>query len=250
MNMESKVSIIIPLYNQAQFVRETIESIFLQTYKNFEIVIVNDASTDGSVEAVMPFVIGNPDQVYLYHNEANKGLPATRNVAISHAKGDYILPLDSDDRIAPTHLEKTVAVMDTRSDIGIVATWMRICPTPDMLAHSQPHSDCLTGQPGSAYDIYAPTKDQILKGNCLPVCSLIRKKTLSEMGGYPEIMNRGSEDWALWSMIVCSDRWGVRVIPEHLFLYRVHKDSMSRSPIMEPNFEITKAKIRGLCGLG
>jgi glycosyltransferase involved in cell wall biosynthesis len=248
MNQDSKVSVIIPLYNQAQFVRETIESVFLQTYKNFEIVIVNDASTDKSVDAVMPFVIGNPDQVFLYHNPVNKGLPATRNVAISHAKGDYILPLDSDDRIAATYLQKTVAVMDSRSDIGMVSTWMHVCPMPEMVAH-QGHSDYFTGQPGSGYPIFAPTKQQILAGNSLPVCSLLRKSMLAELGNYPEIMNRGSEDWALWAMVVHSGKWGIRVVPEHLFVYRVHKDSMCRSAIMEPNFEVTKAKIRGLCGL-
>jgi len=246
--MSSKVSVIVPLYNQAQFVRETIESVFMQTYKNFEIIIVNDASTDKSVDAVMPFVNGNPDQVFLYHNPVNKGLPATRNVAISHATGDYILPLDSDDRIAATYLEKTVGVMDSAPDIGVVSTWMHVCPLPEMISFHG-HSDAFVGQPGSGYPIYAPTKEGILKGNSLPVCSLLRKTMLAELGNYPEIMNRGSEDWALWAMVVHSEKWRIQVYPEHLFVYRVHKDSMCRSAIMEPNFEITKAKIRRLCGL-
>src|SRR5208282_591351 len=171
--MSSKVSVIVPLYNQAQFVRETIESVFMQTYKNFEIIIVNDASTDKSVDAVMPFVNGNPDQVFLYHNPVNKGLPATRNVAISHATGDYVLPLDSDDRIDPEYLAKTVRVMESHPDIGVVSTWMHIVPVWDMVAHHG-HSESFMGAPGSGYPIYAPRRAQILAGNCLSVCSLLR----------------------------------------------------------------------------
>lgn len=238
-----RVSIIVPLYNQAHFVRETLDSALAQKYPNFEIIVVNDASTDHSLQIAKNYQQGNPDMIRVINNEVNKGLPATRNVGIRAATGDLILPLDSDDRIKPDFLAKTTALMT--DGVGMVSTWLQLCPTPDMIEKG--HNVCLVGQPGSAYPVYPPSRGEILNGNCLSVCSLLRKSMLDELGGYPEVMNRGSEDWALWAMIVWKTQWKIRVVPEHLFLYRIHKDSMCRSSHMAP-FEESKAKIWRLCG--
>jgi glycosyltransferase involved in cell wall biosynthesis len=239
-----RVSIIVPLYNQADFVRETLDSALAQSYPDFEIIIVNDASTDGrSGQVADAYALGNPARIRVIHNPVNLGLPATRNVAIRAATGELILPLDSDDRIHPDFLAKTTALMI--DGVGLVSTWIHICPTEDMIRKG--HSPHMTGQPGSGYPIYPPRREQILNGNCLSVCSLLRKSMLDELGGYPESMNRGSEDWALWAMIVWKTNWATRVVREHLFYYRIHKDSMCRSTHMAP-FEESKAKIRRLCG--
>ena len=216
-----RVSIITPLYNQEEYIAETIESALAQTYKDVEIIVVNDASTDGSLAVAQKYA----DRVKIVSNPVNRGLPATRNIAISHATGDLILPLDSDDKIDPQYLEKTVALMT--DGVGVVATWMWVEPVADML--SKGHSRAALGAPGSGWPIYAPTKQQILHGNSIPVCSLIRRKALEETGGYDETFYDGAEDWGLWCGIVSLGTWSIRVLPEYLFHYRVHAKSMCRS---------------------
>ena len=224
-----KVSILIPLYNQGKFVTETLESIFAQTYKDFEVVCVDDASTDDSLAVVTKFA----DRVRVFSNPTNRGLPATRNIALGHSVGDLILPLDSDDWIEPDYLEKTVARM--MDGVGVVSTWIHIFG----LGRES------TGAPGSSYPIFVPTLEQITSGNTLAVCSLIRRETLLEVGGWPEDFTRGSEDWALWCSIVALNKWKIDVIPEYLFHYRVHKNSMCRSKTMAP-FSETLARIQSI----
>lgn len=220
---------LVPLYNQGKFVTETLESIFAQTYKDFEVVCVDDASTDDSLAVVTKFA----DRVRVFSNPTNRGLPATRNIALGHSVGDLILPLDSDDWIEPDYLEKTVARMT--DGVGVVSTWIHIFG----LGRES------TGAPGSSYPIFVPTLEQITSGNTLAVCSLIRRETLLEVGGWPEDFTRGSEDWALWCSIVALNKWKIDVIPEYLFHYRVHKNSMCRSKTMAP-FSETLARIQSI----
>ena len=224
-----KVSVLVPLYNQGKFVTETLESIFAQTYKDFEVVCVDDASTDDSLAVVTKFA----DRVRVFSNPTNRGLPATRNIALGHSVGDLILPLDSDDWIEPDYLEKTVARMT--DGVGVVSTWIHIFG----LGRES------TGAPGSSYPIFVPTLEQITSGNTLAVCSLIRRETLLEVGGWPEDFTRGSEDWALWCSIVALNKWKIDVILEYLFHYRVHKNSMCRSKTMAP-FSETLARIQSI----
>lgn len=216
-----RVSIITPLYNQSEYVAETIESALAQTYKDVEIIVINDASTDNSLEIVSRYA----DRVKILNNPVNRGLPATRNIAIANSTGDLILPLDSDDKIDPDYLEKTVPLMT--DGVAVVATYMWNEPVAE--ARDKGHSWCQIGHPGSGWPIYAPTKEQILFGNSIPVCSLIRKEALLEVGGYDETFIYGAEDWGLWCGIVSSGKWQVKVLPEYLFHYRVHSTSMCRN---------------------
>ena len=222
-----KVSILVPLYNQAKFVAETLDSALAQTYKDVEVICVNDASTDDSLAVVERY----KDCVQIISNPVNRGLPATRNIALTYATGELILPLDSDDRLDRRYLEKTVARM--KDGVAVVSTWMEIFG----LGRER------SGHPGSSYPIFPPTLKQITDGNSLATCSLVRREVLDEVGGWPEDFTRGSEDWALWASIVKLGKWKIDVVPEYLFQYRVHKNSMCRSSTMAP-FEVTLARIR------
>lgn len=228
------VSVLVPLFNQSKFVGETFDSILAQTYKDFEVVCVNDASTDNSLEVAEAYA-SRHSQIRVISNLENLKLPATRNVAFRNSIGDLILPLDSDDMIDPTHLEKTVARMT--DGVGVVSTWMQIFGLGRERA----------GAPDSSYPIFPPTLEQITEGNTLAVCSLIRRETLLDVGGWPEDLNQGSEDWGLWASIVHAGKWRIEVIPEYLFHYRVHRASMSRSTMMAP-FAVNQAKIRAKYG--
>lgn len=114
-----KVSIIIPCYNQAQYVSEAIESALNQTYQNVEIVVINDASKDNSADVIKSYADKYPNIIFLDEKE-NKGVVKSRNLAISKSSGDYILPVDADDKIASTFCEKAVKILDSDLDIRIV----------------------------------------------------------------------------------------------------------------------------------
>ena len=229
------ISIITPLYNQGHFLPETLESALAQTYTDFEIVIVNDASTDNSSEVAMKYAAQYPNKIRVVCNSVNLGLAATRNVGIRWSTGDFILPLDSDDKIFPTYIEKTVSQMS--DDVAVVGTWMQMefdgtTAEPVKIGHS-----------GSSYPIFPPPREQILTGNSIAVCSLIRKAALLEVGGYPEDFKKGSEDWCMWAGIVCTGHWKIKIVEEYLFRYRIHAASMCRGTNMDP-FPKTQARIR------
>ena len=120
MQQESKkVSLIIPCYNQSKYVEEEINSALSQTYKNTEIICINDGSTDESAQVIENCAKNNQKIIFINRKE-NKGVVTARNTAIEAATGEYILPLDADDTIEPTYVEKAARILDANPQIGIV----------------------------------------------------------------------------------------------------------------------------------
>jgi len=115
--MSPKVSVVIPCYHQTQFLDDCICSVLAQSYQNFEIIVVDDGTTD---EAEMAFFrhLSYPKTHVV--RQDNKGLAGARNFGIENARGEYILPLDADDEITPDFLELTVPILDRKEKIGIV----------------------------------------------------------------------------------------------------------------------------------
>lgn len=122
-----KVSVIIPTYNRAHLVGQSIESALNQTHRDLEILIVDDASTDKTCEAVKPY-LKHPEVRYLRH-EQNKGQQAARNTGIKNAHGDYVAFLDSDDIWVPQKIDLQLAAMSTKSATCISLTGMWIIDT-------------------------------------------------------------------------------------------------------------------------
>lgn len=115
MSKKTIVSVIIPTYNRAKFITQSIDSVLSQTYKNFEIIVVDDGSTDNTKETLIPY----RDKIrYIY--QRNHGASAARNTGIKHARGKYVAFLDSDDLWLPQKLEKQVRILDKNKDIGLV----------------------------------------------------------------------------------------------------------------------------------
>jgi glycosyltransferase involved in cell wall biosynthesis len=117
------VSVTIPVYNAEKYLKETIESILNQTYKYFELIIVNDASTDGSKELILSFK--DPRILYLENSE-NSGIVYTRNHCLRYATGKYIAILDADDIALPTRLEKQVEFLESHSDYGYCGSYYEV----------------------------------------------------------------------------------------------------------------------------
>lgn len=187
-----RVSVIIPLYNKVQYIGECLDSVFAQTYKDFEVIVVNDGSTDG-------FRANDWNINAKFLNLTNRGIAGARNAGVMNSTGEFILPLDADDLIDPTYLEKTVPMMT--AGVGVVSTDMQRFGTQNELIPAR-----------------IQTYEQERLYNEIPVCSLIRREAFLEGGGYtPRVP--GYEDWALWTDILRRG-WKMAVVNEPLFLYR------------------------------
>lgn len=199
--MNEKVSIIIPVYNKAKYVSETIQSALNQTYDNIEIVIVNDGSVDNSSEIIKDFVDKNKN-ILFFNEKENKGVVHARNMAIDAASGEYILPLDADDTIEPTYIEKAIKILTKNPDIGIVYCKAR-----------------KFGRKNKIWKLPTFDKNKFIYENCIFCSALFRKKDFLTLGKYKPYMQNGYEDWDLWLSFVEADLKPYR-IDEVLFNYR------------------------------
>ena len=118
-----KVTVFIPVYNREKYVGEAIESILAQTYSDFEILLVDDGSTDQSVDLIRSYT---DPRIRLASNEENLGIPKTRNKGVELARGQYMAMLDSDDRAYPDRLQKQVAFLDSHPEYAQVGSWCRM----------------------------------------------------------------------------------------------------------------------------
>ncbi len=209
-----RVSIVIPCFNMREYIGEAIQSALAQSYRDFEVIVVNDGSTDGSLGEIEKY----PVKIV---NKVNGGLASARNAGIAWSQGDLILPLDSDDKIDPHYLMKTVPLMTDA--VGVVSTDMQYFGT---------HTDRL--RPTHT------TLQQVVQYNGMPVCSLIRKKAIEQAGGYKSIMNEGCEDWELWVSIL-KRGWKVAVVNEPLFFYRRKPVSMVSTMNRSKMIEVMKS---------
>ena len=123
MDESPKITVFIPAYNREKYIGDAIDSILAQTFTNYEILLIDDGSTDGTVDIMRSY---SDPRLRIIRNEENLGIPKTRNKGITNARGEYIAMLDSDDRAYPTRLEKQVAFMDRHPDFAQVGSWCRM----------------------------------------------------------------------------------------------------------------------------
>jgi glycosyltransferase involved in cell wall biosynthesis len=190
------------------YLDEAVDSALAQTFGDFEILVVNDGSTDEFTNQLLAGY--RRPRTRVIHTE-NRGLAEARNTGIREAQGEYILPLDADDRIGPEYLEKGVALLDQQPDVGIV-----YCLAETFGARTGPW-------PSPSYSL-----GRMLLGNLIFCSALFRRADWERAGGYNPNMAAGWEDWDFWLSIIGQGRT-VRRIPETLFFYRVKEISMARS---------------------
>ncbi len=211
------VSVIIPLYNKAEFIGQCLASVFAQTYKElFEVIVIDDGSTDDGYAEAYRW----PVRILRI---SSSGPSFARNLGFAYSTGDFILPLDADDWIDPTYLEKTVPLME--NGVGIVST--------DMVRFGKVN-DVLPARP--------LTVEEEKNANEIPCCSLIRREAFLQAEGYNSQAD-GYEDWDLWIDIL-KRGWKMAVINEPLFHYRVLGNS-NNARADEKREELIKA-IHGL----
>lgn len=208
------VSVIIPHFNLGKFLPETLRSVRRQTFRDFETIIVDDGSTDPASLALIDRLAQRCADVRIVRR-ANGGLSAARNTGLRAAKGEYIFPLDADDVIHPTFIEKAVGAV--RRDPGLTFVTA-------MVAYFE-------GDPAKHVGGWMPLgidRDIMCVTNCASNCTaLIRKDAVTAAGGYDEWLT-SYEDWDLYCSLAEAGARGV-VIPEVLFYYRLRSQSMMRT---------------------
>jgi GT2 family glycosyltransferase len=216
-----RVSVVIPCYNLGAFLDEAVDSVLSQTYQDFEIIIVNDGSTDPETNRLLSDYRRPRTRVIQIEN---RGLAAARNCAIQHATGTYVSALDADDRYERTFLEKTTRILDEDADVTFVSCWLQNFGEQDWV-WKQDRCDF-----------------PVLLGECtVATPALVRKSALDAVGGYDERMpHQGYEDWDLWITLVEQGYRGT-IVPEVLFYYRRRAGSMSDSCCTgQPHLELMR----------
>ena len=202
------VSVIIPCYNYARYLEECIASIAEQTFKNYEIIIVNDGSTDNSLEVADKIKINNKSIKITIINQTNSGQPAiSRNNGIKKAKGKYILCLDADDKISSNFLMECMRLFTEHPEISIVY--------PNLQEFGDRYN----------YTDYGKlNQDTLIITNTLPTASIFRKKAWLDAGGVATNAP-GYEDWDFW--ISCRESGHKAMNAKNaIFYYRIHGNSL------------------------
>jgi glycosyltransferase involved in cell wall biosynthesis len=202
-----RVSVLMPCFNHGAFIGEAIASVAAQTLQDFEIVVVDDGSTElQTVETLNEYARSG---VTVLRTE-NRGLPAARNHAARHAAGEFFCALDADDRLAPEWFARAVAVLDERPGVAFVSHWLETFG-----------DERWTWMPQRC-DLSA-----LLARNSVNGAAVVRRDAFEAVHGYDEAMREGCEDWDLWLRLVEQGFSGF-IIPEVLFYYRRRAGSMSR----------------------
>ncbi|MCQ2344351.1 MAG: glycosyltransferase family 2 protein [Paludibacteraceae bacterium] len=183
------ISVIIPLYNKIRFVEQTLQSIFAQTYQDYEIIIINDGSTDGSAELVERLIDGHHNCKLIH--QANAGVGVARNNGVNASNGEYLCFLDADDWWEPTFIEEMASFSNEYPDAGLWAcNYIYYKPGKTHIGVKHP-----TG--------YINYPKCYFKNEGMPVWTgavMMQRKVFDEMGGFPVDIKLG-EDFLLWSKI-------------------------------------------------
>lgn len=215
--MNLKVSIIITCYNLAKYLDEALESVYNQTYTDWECTIVDDGSADNT--AIIARQWEEKDVRFVYLHKENGGVSSARNLGIEKAKHDYILTLDADDKYEKTFLEKAITVLLAKDELGIVSSWGQYFIDDKLFQVYR-----MTGRSTADFLFY----------NDAVGTSLFRKKCWEQVGGYDENPKNGYEDWEFY-LRVCALGWKVHVIEEVLFFYRQHVISRRKEMNIKEN---------------
>lgn len=219
-----KVSVIIPTYNYASFLGEAVQSVLDQTYTDFEIVIIDDGSTDNTRD-----VVGNfQDSRIRYIYQENRGLSAAENAGIKASRGRYIALLGADDIWLPQNLEPKVKLLDTRPEIALVCSDAYYFDSDTgyilgKLWREKPFYDWCDPQRAVKY----PLKELLYRGCFIqPMTALVRREAFDEVGLFDESL-KTFDDWDMFARIV--RRYPIDVVDSPLVKIRRHGDNMSTS---------------------
>lgn len=207
-----RVSVVIPVYNRAHYVRTAIDSILAQTFTDFELLVIDDGSSDNTCDVVHSYA---DPRVQLIRNEENLGIPVTRNRGLALARGEYMAILDSDDYAYPKRLAKQVAFLDAHPDHVVVGAWAAW-----MDSDGQPLKK-VKRRPVNAEDAAAT----LIFRSCLQQSAVMGRTEVLRRYGYREDFDMSS-DFELWVRL--AEHHKIANLAEPLVSYRVHGGRTTR----------------------
>lgn len=208
-----KVSVVVPVYNGRRFLASTVCSVLRQTYRKFEIIVVDDGSTDGSTE-----MLPSDEPCLRIIQQRNLGVSAARNRGLAHAEGEFVLFLDQDDELSPDCLEKLEAELEQDPDLGAASCDIAIFRDVDGRRVKVDEID---------FSKHGKSGLEILKRSMMvsPGVAMFRKEAVSTVGGFDPCLANAGEDHDLFLKVALTHGW--KVVPGALFWYRTHMEANS-----------------------
>ncbi|MGZ3689578.1 MAG: glycosyltransferase family 2 protein [Bdellovibrionota bacterium] len=218
MHQAPTVSIVLPTHNGAHFLAESVRSVVEQTYRDWELIIVDDASSDGTPALIADWM-ARDDRIRSLHNPVNLRLPASLNRGFAEARGTYLTWTSDDNLYRPHAIERMLEVLEGHPECGMVYTDFSEIDEEGKITKA----------------IRVRESRRLLSGNCVRASFLYRAEAAKLVGNYREDLFL-AEDWDYWLRIV--ERFPVRALHEDCYLYRWHARSLSLS---------RAAQVRGVC---
>ena len=217
-----RVTVLMSVYNGARHLREAIESILGQTFRDFEFLIIDDASTDESPSIIASY--GDP-RIIVIRNETNQGLTRSLNRGLAAARADLVARQDADDRSYPERLARQVAFLDEQQDVAVIGAQARVID-----GNGRP----IAGEERKPLSSAAVRFALLFSNPIVHTAATFRRRLIAGLGGYDEHFVT-SQDVELWSRV--AERQEIRNLPERLVDLRVHGQSVSATRYTRGNVE-------------
>lgn len=212
------------VYNAHKYLRSCIESVLSQSYRDFEFVIVDDGSTDGSDEIVEQFA--SRDSRIRLIKQSNRGVSAARNLAVSHSRFELLATMDADDVMLPKRLQRQLEFMQQHPEVSVVCSYAQLIDRDGKVI----------GTSHTIVDVHRgrEQRDPHLFLEIVHPSTMIRKQALLEVGGYSDRFHV-AVDRELWGRLVTSGHF-IAVMPETLLQYRLHQSSVTAKDMFDHHF--------------
>lgn len=209
----NKVSIVIPCFNNYDTIIDTFNSVLNQSFRNYEIIIINDGSDEETSQILRSLKYEN----LLLIEQKNSGVVNARNIGIKASRSEFVLTLDADDTLEPSFLDEAMKVMENDSLIGVVTSNYKIFDKNGLLG--------MVNLDGKTELI------DFLEKNRIPSNALYRKVCWEQVKGYDNLFDEGYEDWDFW-LSVSANGWKFKILDKHLIQVQVREESRNRNAML------------------
>jgi len=212
------VSVIIPAYNRAHLIGEALESVLAQTYRDYEVIVVDDGSHDETWRVVRSYSHRFGGRLF-YVFQQNQGLSGARNTGCRFASGRWLAFLDSDDLWKPEKLTLQVPLIESDPTIGLVSSMAEVVDAGGAVLRIKP-----ARPPGNTLE------EMITRGTAPPSTFLVRREAIAEVGYFDPLIKRGLEDLDLGFRLAAKG-WKLVCLEQALIHYRLHDTNLSAEPV-------------------